>query len=126
VVGHSDIAPQRKVDPGPLFPWKRLADEGLVAWPDAQRVAEFRRAHEQQLPEPAWFQRALATLGYETPGSGLLDEATRRVIAAFQMKYRPARHDGLPDAETAALLQALAPAAPAAPARAAADPGPRP
>ena len=40
IVGHSDIAPQRKVDPGPKFPWKRLADEGLIPWPDAAKVAE--------------------------------------------------------------------------------------
>lgn len=111
VVGHGDIAPQRKVDPGPLFPWKRLADEGLVRWPDAQRVAQHLPVFEQQLPDVAWFQAALATHGYEVPRSGVLDEATRRVVAAFQMRYRPARHDGQPDAETAALLQAMAPEA---------------
>ena len=111
VVGHNDIAPQRKVDPGPLFPWKRLADEGLIRWPDAQRVAEHRAGFERALPDLAWFQQALAAQGYEVPRHGTLDEATRRVIATFQMKYRPTRYDGQPDAETAALLQALAPAA---------------
>jgi N-acetylmuramoyl-L-alanine amidase len=110
IVGHNDIAPQRKVDPGPLFPWKRLADEGLIRWPDAQRVAEQLGSFERALPDPAWFQAALAAQGYEVPRHGTLDEATRRVIATFQMKYRPSRHDGQPDAETAALLQALAPA----------------
>ncbi|MET0210038.1 MAG: N-acetylmuramoyl-L-alanine amidase, partial [Burkholderiaceae bacterium] len=38
VLGHSDIAPLRKQDPGPQFPWQRLAQEGLVLWPDAARV----------------------------------------------------------------------------------------
>ncbi len=108
VVGHADIAPQRKVDPGPLFPWKRLADEGLIVWPDAQRVAQLRPGFEQQLPDTAWFQRLLAEHGYETPRTGQWDEATRRVMAAFQMRYRPQRFDGQPDAESAALLQALA------------------
>ena len=107
VVGHSDIAPQRKVDPGPKFPWKRLADEGLIPWPDAARVAQRRPAYEAALPDIAWFQRQLARHGFAVPEHGQLDEATRRVIAAFQMKYRPAAYDGTPDAETAALLDAL-------------------
>ena len=107
VVGHSDIAPQRKVDPGPLFPWKRLAEEGLILWPEAARVAALRPEFERQLPEVAWFQKSLAEHGYETPRHGQLDEPTRRVIAAFQMRYRPARYDGQPDAESAALLAAL-------------------
>jgi N-acetylmuramoyl-L-alanine amidase len=107
VLGHSDIAPQRRVDPGPLFPWHRLAAEGLVAWPDAAQVAASLTGYEQQLPEVAWFQKALARHGFAVPDHGRLDDATRRVIAAFQMKYRPARHDGEPDAETAALLHGL-------------------
>jgi len=107
ILGHSDVLPQRKQDPGPAFPWQRLAEAGLIPWPDAQRVAAARAAFEAQLPEVAWFQRALQTHGFEVPTHGLLDEPTRRVIAAFQMKYRPARYDGTPDAETAALLQVL-------------------
>lgn len=107
IVGHSDIAPQRKVDPGPLFPWKRLADAGLVPWPDATAVAAQRAVFVRTLPDVAWFQLALELQGYRVPRHGELDEATRNVIAAFQMKYRPARFDGEPDAETAALLQVL-------------------
>lgn len=107
IVGHSDVAPQRKEDPGPTFPWQRLADEGLIAWPDAQRVAAQRAVFEAALPDVAWFQNALAQHGFEVPRTGLLDEATRRVISAFQMRYRPANHEGLPDAETAALVQVL-------------------
>jgi N-acetylmuramoyl-L-alanine amidase len=107
VVGHSDIAPQRKVDPGPKFPWKRLADEGLIVWPDAARVAERRAVYERDLPDVAWFQDHLFRHGFEVPRDGALDEQTVRVIAVFQMKYRPARYDGVPDAETAAILDAL-------------------
>lgn len=107
VLGHSDIAPQRKVDPGPLFPWKRLADEGLVLWPDAQKVQAALPAHSASLPPVRWFQQALARHGFQVAEHGELDEPTRRVVAAFQMKYRPQRHDGQPDAETAALLTAL-------------------
>ncbi len=107
IVGHSDIAPQRKADPGPRFPWKRLADEGLIRWPDAAEVARRQRAFERQLPDVQWFQRMLARHGFAVPLNGELGEETRNVIAAFQMKYRPARFDGLPDSETAALVDVL-------------------
>ncbi len=107
VVGHSDIAPQRKVDPGPRFPWKRLADEGLVVWPNAATVASRRPAFEAHLPEVGWFQQMLQRHGFAVPLHGELDGPTRKVLAAFQMKYRPDRYDGTPDGETAALLDAL-------------------
>jgi N-acetylmuramoyl-L-alanine amidase len=107
VLGHSDIAPQRKDDPGPRFPWKRLADAGLIVWPDAAKVAQLRTTFDTTLPEVAWFQQQLAVLGYAVPQSGVLDAPTQKVIAVFQMKYRPERYDGSLDAHTAALLQAL-------------------
>lgn len=107
ILGHSDIAPQRKVDPGPQFPWKRLADEGLIAWPDAAVVARWQGDYAKALPSDAWFQRALFRHGFLIADHGTWDEASRKVLAAFQMKYRPSRYDGQPDAETAALLTAL-------------------
>ena len=107
IIGHSDIAPLRKLDPGPLFPWKRLAAEGLGVWPDEQAVARQQTRFDLQMPSISWFQGQLARLGYATPQTGELDVATRHVIAAFQMHFRPSRFDGLPDAQTAALLQVL-------------------
>jgi N-acetylmuramoyl-L-alanine amidase len=107
VLGHSDIAPQRKQDPGPLFPWKQLADAGLVLWPDAQLVAERRPGFELLLPDVAWFQKRLETHGFAVPQTGVLDEPTRTVISAFQMKYRNSNYDGNPDGETAAILDVL-------------------
>jgi N-acetylmuramoyl-L-alanine amidase len=107
IVGHSDIAPQRKSDPGPLFPWKRLADEGLIQWPDAGEVARRRAGFEKELPDIEWFQAMLAKHGYAVPLNGALDEQTVRVITVFQMRNRPARFDGMPDAETAAILDVL-------------------
>ena len=116
VLGHSDIAPQRKQDPGPMFPWYQLARQGLVLWPDADRVAAVRPLFEQQLPEATWFQRKLALHGYAIQITGQFDTQTRLVVGAFQMKYRPAAFDGTPDAETAALLDVLTtPAAAIAP-----------
>lgn len=107
IIGHSDIAPQRKIDPGPLFPWKRLADAGLLPWPDAAEVARQQTLFQASLPSVAWFQAQLARQGYAVPSHGELDKATRNVIAAFHMKYRQERYDGEPDSETAALLLVL-------------------
>jgi N-acetylmuramoyl-L-alanine amidase len=107
VLGHSDIAPLRKQDPGPMFPWKQFADAGLVVWPDATRVALVTPIFQTQLPDVAWYQKKLAAWGYGLVQSGNLDEQTRTVLSAFQMKYRPANIDGMPDVETAALLEAL-------------------
>lgn len=104
VLGHSDIAPQRKQDPGVLFPWKRLVDEGIVPWPDETVAAAKRAEYENALPDIAWFQRKLAEVGYVVPQDGLATDATRNVLIAYQTRYRPARIDGVPDAETAALL----------------------
>jgi N-acetylmuramoyl-L-alanine amidase len=109
VLGHSDIAPQRKQDPGPMFPWAQLAAQGLVLWPDAEKLAAARPAFDQQLPDVAWFQKKLAAFGYAVPQTGELDVATRAVLGAFQMKYRPMTIDGTPDAETAALLEVMTP-----------------
>jgi N-acetylmuramoyl-L-alanine amidase len=107
ILGHNEIAPLRKVDPGPLFPWRRLADEGLIPWPDAQRVAERRLVYEQHLPDASWFQQKLGEHGFAITPTGEFDDETRKVIAVFQMKYRPALHDGDADAETAAILDVM-------------------
>lgn len=107
IIGHSDIAPQRKVDPGPLFPWRRLADAGLIRWPDAAQVARQQALFSQQLPAPEWFAAQLRQLGYAVPTVPQADQPLRNVLAALQMKYRPANFDGQPDAETAAILQVL-------------------
>lgn len=108
VVGHSDIAPQRKQDPGPVFPWKRLADAGLGRWYDEAKAARLTVQYRSKgLPPMRVIQEKLRHAGYAVPDTGALDTATRRVLRAFQMHYRPARHDGEPDAETIAILDAL-------------------
>jgi N-acetylmuramoyl-L-alanine amidase len=108
IVGHSDIAPQRKVDPGPLFPWSQLAEAGLLPWPDAAQVAAQQVLFSAKLPDALWFQQQLAHAGYPIAFTGEFDQQSKNVLAAFQMKYRPARHDGIADAETAAMLGVLA------------------
>ncbi|AJY38868.1 N-acetylmuramoyl-L-alanine amidase [Burkholderia humptydooensis] len=107
VVGHSDIAPGRKLDPGPLFPWRTLYEQyGVGAWPDAIAVAYYRACRPFR-GEVAELQAKLLAYGYDTPQTGALDLRTTDAIAAFQMHFRPARYDGVPDVETVAILDAL-------------------
>jgi len=108
VVGHSDIAPQRKTDPGPLFPWKALYDAGVGAWPDAATVTAELAGRAPDAPvDVRALQSKLARYGYDVATDGVLDERTRRVFAAFQMHFRPRDYSGTPDAETDAIAQAL-------------------
>ena len=108
VVGHSDIAPQRKLDPGPLFPWEALARQGIGRWYDPALAQTYTNQFlATGLPGTGWVQNELRRVGYDAPDTGVLDQATRNVIAAFQMHYRPQRYDGYPDAETLGILRAL-------------------
>ncbi|HSR72395.1 MAG TPA: N-acetylmuramoyl-L-alanine amidase [Kiloniellales bacterium] len=100
VLGHSDVAPRRKADPGELFDWARLAAAGIGLWPDEAPAA----------PAPAdlaTVQAGLARFGYAVPRHGRLDEETRAVLRAFQRHFRPEAVTGEPDAATAARLEAL-------------------
>jgi N-acetylmuramoyl-L-alanine amidase len=105
VLGHSDIQPITKQDPGPRFPWYELALAGLIVWPDPEAVAAERVRYGKDLPAVLWFQQRLKAHGFDVPPHGVLDDVTRAALSAFQMKYRPARYDGVPDEETAALLE---------------------
>jgi N-acetylmuramoyl-L-alanine amidase len=104
VVGHSDIAPGRKNDPGPKFPWKRFADEGIIPWPDEAMVKAKQSEHERALPDAKWFQEKLTAHGFRVTTTGTMDALTTSALEAFQMKYRQSKFDGVADAETAALL----------------------
>jgi N-acetylmuramoyl-L-alanine amidase len=89
IVGHSDIAPDRKIDPGPRFPWQRLAQLGYGAWFDDDTVLRYwERFREQPLPLVN-VQRALNAYGYGIEPTGAADEQTRNVVRAFQMHFRP-------------------------------------
>lgn len=107
VVAHSDIAPQRKDDPGPLFPWRELAAQGIGAWPDAARVAFYLngRAPYEEV-ETASLLDLLARYGYEVKPE-MSAAQQKRVIMAFQMHFRPALWNGIADAESQAIAEAL-------------------
>jgi N-acetylmuramoyl-L-alanine amidase len=98
VVGHADVAPLRKQDPGELFGWPRLARAGIGLWPT------------DPAPPPgdiAGAQAMLAAIGYRVPRAGLLDDEMRQVLIAFQRRFRPSRVDGALDRETAARIASV-------------------
>ena len=107
VVAHADIAPQRKDDPGPLFPWAELAKQGIGAWPDPARVNFWLMGRQPDEPvDSAGLLKLLARYGYEVTPE-MTPAQQKRVIEAFQMHFRPARYDGVADAETEAIAEAL-------------------
>ena len=107
IVGHSDVAPDRKLDPGELFPWKRLAEAGFGLWaePPPAPGAPLQRGEESTAVFA--LQAGLTRLGYDCAPSGRYDEATAAIITAFQRHWRPERVDGAADGETRARLMAL-------------------
>ncbi|MEH4624222.1 N-acetylmuramoyl-L-alanine amidase [Phytobacter diazotrophicus] len=107
VVAHSDIAPQRKDDPGPLFPWRELASQGIGAWPDASRVAFYLNGRAPyEAVETASLLDLLARYGYEVKPE-MSAAQQKRVVMAFQMHFRPALWNGIADAESQAIAEAL-------------------
>jgi N-acetylmuramoyl-L-alanine amidase len=117
VVGHSDVQPENKTDPGPRFPWRRLAEAGIGAWYDEADVAwyrgEFARGANGARGDGAvvlplkTVQQALAAYGYGVAPSGVDDLRTHEVLSAFQSHFLPQRRSGEADAETLATLFAL-------------------
>lgn len=95
VVGHSDVAPKRKIDPGLLFPWPTLAAAGIGLWP---RAGAAERRLDGDLAS------ALHRFGYPAPTA---EASAADIVAAFQRRFRPARADGVEDAETRGLVADL-------------------
>jgi N-acetylmuramoyl-L-alanine amidase len=116
ILGHSDIAPGRKQDPGPDFPWERLYKEyQLGMWyDDAVKQTFYDQANNADFStllatSPFIFkvQTMFHDFGYDLQPSGTMDDATKKTIETFQYHFRPANYDGILDPETWAILQAL-------------------
>ena len=107
IVGHSDIAPQRKIDPGPRFPWQRLYRLGYGAWYDDDTVVKYWEQFRKEMPTVPMLQTALHTYGYDIELSGEHDKQSHNVVRAFQMHFLPWQVTGEFSVETAATLYAL-------------------
>jgi N-acetylmuramoyl-L-alanine amidase len=109
VLGHSDVAPARKQDPGEKFPWRLLAYSGIGMWIKPTPVTEGNRIYVLGETDPTIerAQRLLARYGYGVNPTGAMDATTRDTLTAFQRHFRPARVDGVLDLSTITTLTAL-------------------
>ncbi|WP_421731170.1 N-acetylmuramoyl-L-alanine amidase [Brevundimonas sp.] len=111
IIGHSDLAPERKEDPGELFPWKRLAQAGHGLWfePAAERIAAlggFLQVGDEGIGVVV-LRSGLHRLGYGLQPGGTFDEETATTVRAFQRHWRASRVDGVADGETRATLMGV-------------------
>lgn len=108
VVGHSDIAPGRKSDPGAAFPWKELYEAGVGAWYEEKTklAYESKLINSKMLPDELDAKAKLKKYGYDTSGAGTA-QGFKNLIRAFQLHFRPKKYDGVLDNETWAILSSL-------------------
>jgi N-acetylmuramoyl-L-alanine amidase len=104
VLGHSDIAPGRKIDPGERFDWRGLAGQGIGLWPGEAQMRGRAMREGDHGEDVERFQAALATYGYGLVADGRYGAQTAEIVAAFQRHFRPARIDGQADTQTRDLL----------------------
>ena len=107
VVGHSDIAPTRKNDPGPRFPWYQLYQAGIGAWYDSDTVDKYWQQFSLVKPSVGLIQKALRGYGYDVQATNQLDLQTLDTLSAFQMHFLPWHVSGNADGRSAAVLFAL-------------------
>lgn len=114
VLAHSDIAPDRKIDPGEKFDWGLLYLEGVGHWvpPAPINPADPGIGIGHAGAEVASAQAGLARYGYGVEATGVLDQGTVFALRAFQLHFRPARVDGRLDASTLETLGRLLAALP--------------
>jgi len=107
ILAHSDVAPQRKQDPGSRFPWQLLARHGIGAWYESETYLRYLQQFNQQLPDVMLMQQALQIYGYSIILSSQHDLQSQAVLRAFQRHFVPHQVSGVLQAETAAAMFAL-------------------
>jgi N-acetylmuramoyl-L-alanine amidase len=105
VLGHSDVAPGRKLDPGERFPWARLHEEGIGHWVKPAALGDGRCLRRGNVGQPVGtLQSMLGRYGYGVGVTGVFGEETETVVASFQRHFRPELVDGVADVSTIATL----------------------
>ena len=109
ILGHSDVAPYRKIDPGPKFPWKRLYDEyNLGMWYDEKDYQNFLYDKKFKRTKIKDIKEEFIKYGYTSmPTNNKWDFESRKVLYAFQCHFRQKKIDGYIDNETFAIIRAL-------------------
>lgn len=106
VLAHSDIAPAKKQDPGPRFPWQWLASQGIGAWYDNNIVRQYYQQPVLTGGIPQ-LQQALRLYGYAIEVTGEHDAQSKLYFSAFQRHFVPEHITGEPDDKSIAVLSAL-------------------
>ena len=108
VLGHSDVAPSRKRDPGEKFPWRLLHDSGVGHWVKPAPITDGPRLSRGDHGEAvSALQKSLSDYGYGVGVTGNYDATTHDAVMAFQRHFRPERIDGIADLSTRKTLQEL-------------------
>jgi len=108
IVAHSDVAPNRKQDPGEKFPWKRLAQSGVGLWVEPVPISDGTALKAGDSGDRVTdLQKALIDYGYGLEANSRYDAATEEAVTAFQRHFRPARVDGITDISTRETLRKL-------------------
>jgi N-acetylmuramoyl-L-alanine amidase len=108
ILGHSDVSPHRKIDPGEFFPWAALAEAGVGHYVPPHPIKDGpRQGLGDEGREVEIVQSLLAEYGYGLNLSGAYDEETESIVRAFQRHFRPALVDGVADVSTIETLRKL-------------------
>jgi len=107
IIGHADITPNRRTDPGPQFPWQQLFKEGIGAWYETETSNKYWQMFQTNHPSIGLIQSALRAYGYGVIETGVLDPSTINALSVFQMHFTPWQTNGNANSKTIAPLFAL-------------------
>ena len=110
ILGHSDIAPHRKLDPGELFDWERLAKKKLALWPKIQKKTKIKSLLQigEKSEDVIRIKKKLREIGYKCSNNNTYDLSLKLVIEAFQRRFLPERINGIIDEKVYSRINVVA------------------